>query len=272
MVSVAQAREIVRTEGEVPGSEGELLELASRRSLGAVRELARERRLAAIRPGELYARQRAARSVSHWRDDLGMVRLSATLMPEVGIALVKRIEIGAKRRRRDAKTVEPFHAHAADAFAEIVAGGGTRRSRPVDLVLVCDAAAWLRGHGHAGEVSKIVGGGPLPVSVVKALSENAFYKVVLHDGVQVQTVAHYGRSIPARVLTALELGCPPEFDGAVCSEEGCDRRYGLEWDHVDPVANGGPTNVGNLEARCAPHHRSKTERDRAAGLLHGRPP
>ena len=69
------------------------------------------------------------------------------------------------------------------------------------------------------------------------------------DGTQVQTVAHCGRNIPARVLTALELGFPPEFDGAVCSEEGCDRRYDLEWDHDDPVANRG-----------------------AAGLLRGRSP
>jgi 5-methylcytosine-specific restriction endonuclease McrA len=41
----------------------------------------------------------------------------------------------------------------------------------------------------------------------------------------------------------------------------------LEWDHVDPRANGGPTSFVNLEPLCWPHHQEKTERDRKAGLL-----
>jgi HNH endonuclease len=270
-VSMAQAREIVHTEMVAPGNEASLLELAEGAGLRRVRDVARELRAAAIDPDELYARQRAARSFVHWRDELGMVCIRASLMPEDGIALVNRVEARGRRHRRDSRTIEPFEASAADALAEIVAGGGGR-ARPPDLVLVCDIAAWMRGHGHPGEVVKIVGGGPLPVSVVQALSEHAFYKVVLHDGIQVQTVAHYGRSLPARVRTALELGFPPDFDGAVCSEEGCDRRHDLEWDHDDPLANGGPTNVSNLKAQCQPDHRSKTERDRAAGLLGGRSP
>jgi len=59
----------------------------------------------------------------------------------------------------------------------------------------------------------------------------------------------------------------PAFDGVGCVEAGCGRRYGLEWDHVDPVANRGLTCFENLKARCWPHHRAKTERDRQAGLL-----
>jgi hypothetical protein len=130
----------------------------------------------------------------------------------------------------------------------------------------------LRGHGHEGEVAKIVGGGPLPVSVIDALSENAFFKVVLHDGVQVQVVAHYGRSIPAEVRTALELGFPPTFDGPKCSEPNCDREHLLEIDHDDPHANGGVTNASNLAWKCSPDHTEKTKRDRAAGKLGGRSP
>jgi hypothetical protein len=65
----------------------------------------------------------------------------------------------------------------------------------------------------------------------------------------------------------LELGAPPEFDGVSCVNEGCDRRDHLQWDHVDPVANKGPTEFRNLAARCQTDHAAKTERDRAAGLL-----
>jgi hypothetical protein len=113
----------------------------------------------------------------------------------------------------------------------------------------------------------MVGGGPLPPSVVRGLAEDAFVKVVLHDGVRIDTVAHLGRHIRSELRTALELGPPPDFDGVECAEAGCDRRYGLEWDHVDPLANGGPTSFQNLRARCWPHHRAKTERDRQDGLL-----
>jgi hypothetical protein len=65
------------------------------------------------------------------------------------------------------------------------------------------------------------------------------------------------------------LGAPPEFEGVTCTEIGCDRRYGLEWDHVDPCANGGETSLANLKPECKPHHWDKTERDRKAGLLGG---
>lgn len=151
----------------------------------------------------------------------------------------------------------------------LLEGRAAARNRGADLVLVCDLNAYRRGETRPGEVSQIVGGGPLPVSVVRQLAADAFLKAVLHDGKQIHTVAHFGRHIPAELRTALELGPLPTLDGSRCVEEACDRRYGLEWDHVDPVANGGPTSYANLKPRCWPHHQAKTERDREAGLLVG---
>ncbi len=141
-------------------------------------------------------------------------------------------------------------------------------------MLICDINAYRRGHAHPGEVSHILGGGPLPVERVRELSEDAFIKAVLHDGEAIATVKHFGRHIKAELRTALELGAPPGFAGTVCAELGCGRRYGLEWDHVDPLANHGPTSYTNLQPRCWPHHREKTERDREAGRLgnRGSPP
>jgi hypothetical protein len=142
--------------------------------------------------------------------------------------------------------------------------------RRADLVIVCDLGAFRRGHTHPGEVCHIIGGGPVPVDLARQMAEgDAFLKAVLHDGIRIETVAHFGRYKPARLLTALSLGDPPDFDGVVCVHPGCDRRHHLEWDHVDPVANGGPTSYQNLSPRCRPHHDEKTEQDRAAGLLHG---
>jgi hypothetical protein len=270
-LTLAQASEITRTEAEKPGSETDLLDLARRSPIGRLRDEARKRRLAAVDPAELHAKQHGARAVRHWRDELGMVCGRFTLPPEVGTPFVNRLDAETDRVRRRARrdgSDERRETHAADAFANLLAGSGKGRARRADLVLVADVSAWLRGHTHPGEVCHILGGTPVPVALARQLAKDAFLKAVLHDGTRIDTVVHYGRHIPAEVRTALELGDPPDFDGAACIERDCGRRHGLEWDHVDPVANHGPTAYANLQARCWPHHQDKTERDRAAGLLH----
>jgi hypothetical protein len=146
-------------------------------------------------------------------------------------------------------------------------GTGTAKTRSAEAIFVSDLAAYQRGHAHPGEVSHILGAGPVPVSVIRDQARDAFIKVVLHDGVRIHTVLHYGRYRRAELDPALMLGAPPEFGGVCCDEAGCDRRYGLQWDHSDPVANGGPTSLDNLRPLCRPHHVEKTERDRRAGKL-----
>ena len=274
-VSVAQAGEIVRAEAEVPGVEAELVEIARGGTLGRVRTQARRRRVGAIAPEQLRARQHAVRTFHHGTTELGMVWINAVVMPEVGLPFVNRLEAETdrlvRRRRRDG-IGEARSAAAADVFAEVIGRAALPAAPSVDLVLVADVAAWLRGHAHPGEVSKMVGGGPVPVATLRELAQSAFVKGVLHDGVEIKHVVHWGRRLPATLRTALELGNVPDFDGVTCVEQGCERRLGLEWDHIDPVANGGATSFDNLEARCDPHHQAKTQRDRQAGRLGTRPP
>jgi hypothetical protein len=148
-------------------------------------------------------------------------------------------------------------------------GGGKRAAR-TEVVYVCDLAAAVRGHTHGDELCHVIDGGPVPVSVVRRAALEASVKLVLRDGKKLDTIVHYGRTIPAELRTALALGDPERLDGAVCSEDGCDRRYDLELDHLDPVAHGGRSSYENLGWKCSPHHWEKTERDRRAGLLGSR--
>lgn len=273
-LSLDQAAEIVRTEAQVPGSAGGLVDLASRSSLQVLRDESRRMRLASVDPEELHRRQVAARHLRHWRDAEGMVCFRGALPPETGIPLVNRLDTECDRVRRAARReggTESREAHAADALVRLFEGKGRGRSRAADLVVVCDIDAWRRGKALSGEPCHIVGGGPIPVGVARELSRDAFLKAVLHDGVEIGTVRHFGRHIRAELRTALDLGPPPGFDGVACAD-GCGRRYGLEWDHVDPVAHGGPTSYGNLRPRCFSCHAEKTERDRRAGLLGGSRP
>jgi hypothetical protein len=266
-LSLAQGAEIAKTEAACPGTETELVGLAKGSSLQVLKDTARSRRLQATNPEELHARQQGARELRHWRDELGMVRLAGALPPTVGVPLVNRLEAETDRVRKAARrqgSDEPRAAHAADALVGLLSGKGKGKAGSAELVVV-----WQRPRtAEGGEgTAHIVGGGPVPVSVARQLAEDASVKAVIHDGVAIHTVKHIGRYIPAELRTALELGGPPAFDGVVCDD--CGKRYGIQKDHVNPVANGGRTSQGNLRGRCWDCHQRKTERDRQAGLLGG---
>jgi hypothetical protein len=284
-LSLAQARELMRTEAACPGSAAELLETAKGQSFRTLKEEARGRRVRAIDPEELHTLQHEAQLFRHWRTSLGMVGFGGELPPEVGIPIINRLEaetdrLWQKARRRAKRQIEGEAgsdivgrlserraAIAADAFVRLFETGGRGKSRSADLVLVCDLQAYRRGHAHEGEPCHIVGGGPIPVSLARRLGQDAFLKAVLHDGVKIDTVAHFGRKIPAVLRTALDLGSPPTFDGVTCRAAGCDRRYHLQQDHINPIANGAQTRYANFQPLCWVHHQMKTEADRRAGLL-----
>ena len=266
-LSLAQAAEVVR----VPGCEDELLGFARTHGLRSLREKARRRHLERIDPDELHAEQHRQREVRHRRDELNMVRGTFAFAPAFGVRFANRLDAEADRVWREARRsgLTPTRAQcAADAFERLFEGKGAAAGR-TDLVFVYDLEAYARGHAHPGEVAQILGGGPLPVSIARRLAVDAFVKVVLHDGTKVDTVIHYGRRRPTLLQTILDLGEPPDFDGVACADESCDRRFGLQWDHVDPAAHDGPVSYANLQPLCFPHHQEKTERDRAAGLLNG---
>lgn len=275
-LSMGQADEISRTTEQCPQAEDDLLGQAGTLALPELREEARRIREEAMDPAELRARQHQARHFRHWTDPLGMIRFTGALTPEVGVAFVNRLDEDTRRLRRGMPVVgrEPWDATAADAFATMIdpdpqRQAPTRRGTTADVVLVCDYRAFQRGAAAPGERCHIIGGSRTTVEVVRSwLEQDAFLKAVLHDGIKIDTVKHFGRHISAELRTALALGPPPLFTGATC-QCGCGGRYGLQHDHINPVANDGPTSLDNLQPLTSHHHRLKTEQDRAAGLLTG---
>ena len=100
VVSLAQAREIVRAESAAPGSETALLEVAATSGFAGLRAATRRVVLGAIDRDELHAEQRRVRSVQHWVDELGMIAGRFRLPPEVGVSFVNRLDAATDRGRR----------------------------------------------------------------------------------------------------------------------------------------------------------------------------
>lgn len=292
-LSEAQAIHVAPAVAADPTAAADLLSVAGRGSLRQLKDKARAVRLATLHRDDLYRRQRRLREHRHWIDGDGMVAGRYRLPPDTGAIFAARIDAEVDRRYRAATkdTREPAAAYAADALTDLVIDAGTdpdtgdlpngdspgggrrprgkgrRRARPrVDAIVVVDLGPVRRGHTHEGERCHIVGVGPIPVAVARQMMADAFLKAAVIDGTEILKIRHFSRYRPAELQTALDLGPAPELNGAVCTE-GCGRRMGLQWDHLDPLANGGPTELRNLGPKCVPDHIKKTERDRAAGLL-----
>jgi hypothetical protein len=111
-----------------------------------------------------------------------------------------------------------------------------------------DAEALRRGHLEGEEVSEIPGVGPIPVAAARRLLNDAIVKVIFSQGADIKAVAHLGRTIPAKLRTALEERDP------TCMVPDCDVRKGLEIDHIIPYAEGGLTTLANTARLCKWHH------------------
>jgi len=275
-ISLDQAGEIARAEKAKPGSATELLETAETQSFQVLKERSRKVVLEAEQRRGLGERQREARTARSYSDELGMINFHLRLQPHVGTSIVNRAEAEAQRLFKAAKKEqrqEPFERHLADAYAAMLDGSPARgSSRRAELVVLVSHEVAKRGWTDVkdGEVCKIPGVGPVPPEVAREIAEDAFLTGVFYDGKDLRKIKRWTRSTPVEVKLALQLGKPPEFDGIKCVD--CGKRFRTEEDHVDPHCAGGPASADNLDPRCKPCHKAKTERDRQAGKLRPRKP
>jgi hypothetical protein len=121
------------------------------------------------------------------------------------------------------------------------------------MYLHVDLAALRRGQLEDGEVCEIPGVGPVPLATALGELGEALLKVVISDGIDVTTVVHAGRAVPAHVRTALERR------DRECVVPGCNENRRLHIDHYRVrFDQGGPTELWNLCRICPFHHRQKT--------------
>lgn len=270
-LSLSQAADLAKAEAACPGAGEALVPVARSVSPEALKDQTAKVLAGALGAEALAGRRRAARCFSSWTDELGMVWLKAALLPEVGQAIVARVEALAQKARRQGRTAgrepEGFGALAADALVDLTLGSGPATPVGAEVVFVVSYDAYRRGHVHPDETCRLLGAGPVPLSTVAAAVPDAFIKALVVKGKDIMKLAHFGRRLSVELKSALLLGPGPGFEGASCAAPGCGRRYGLEIDHRVPLSERGPTSYDNLQPLCKAHHWQKTESDRAAASI-----
>jgi hypothetical protein len=149
-----------------------------------------------------------------------MIAINLLLEPHVGVPLVNRAETEAGRRfrcaRRDGQQ-EPFERCLADAYACLLSSSGsTSKARKPELVVLVSHEITKRGWKDAreGEPCKIPGVGPISAQRAKEIAQDAFLSGLFYDGTDLRHFRRWTRNTPVGVLTALQLGEPPEYGSA----------------------------------------------------------
>jgi hypothetical protein len=265
-LSVQQVREIAAAASADPKSEADLIEAAGYLSLKGLQYRTRLVKMNSMNQAEQVASIRKGRFLRHWFDQEGAFNLRARLTPDAGAEVMSNVRCRAlfvaEEARHAGMAPEPQAAYEADALVALAVGDvrqdtfqghvGGRRRQP-DLVYHVNLESLRRGRVEDGELCEVPGVGPVPLAVIENVVGDAMTRLVIDNGVDVTTVCHLGRTVPAPLETALEAR------DRTCVVPGCDVSLSLEIDHWKiPFAKGGPTELWNLARLCRFHHQMKT--------------
>ena len=263
-LSSTQAVEVARGAIVAPNTETQLLNLAKHATVRDLRDATNRVVAAATDEAERHKQVHKSRYFKSWTDLDGSFNVKGRMTVANGalvMAALKPIQDEIFKAARKSGAHEKPEAYAADALMALCekattkqsSESGTKTTRPnAVMVIRVDLNAIKRGRTEHGEVCEIAGVGPIPVATAIEYLGEAFLKLLVVDGIDIKTVAHMGRHIPAPLRTAVE-----ERD-RVCQVPTCDVTLGLEIDHIKPFAEGGPASLENLVRLCKRHHLQKT--------------
>jgi hypothetical protein len=194
------------------------------------------------------------RAAYAWTDRDGFYRLNVSLAPDEGARLNSALQTTTDeifRAARSAGKRAPRAAYMADAVIGLLAHGP---SKPIEVRLDADHAAIQRGYAEPGERCEIAGIGPIPVTMARALLNDARITVLGREGSDITTISSPERTIPAKLRRWLERNYP------VCGAEGCDCSERLEIDQSSPSPTTAPPtkSTAGASARITTNSRPTT--------------
>jgi hypothetical protein len=290
-VSPGQADEISRVAEQHPEAITDLIDKARTRGYKGFKEACRQVGLSSKSRQEDQAkakRQHESRYCRTWIDQEGMGRIDARLAP-LDYAKFRSCFSPFERnvfddaRRRGLR--EPQECYRADALLEMAKSAGrnrathasdsgsdpadelpqlllddtepgtsdsSRHKQPAMVIAVIDHAIFERGYALPGERHYIEGIGPVPVTWIEQLMNDAFIAAVVTKGTDIASVVHLGRFPTALQKTALHVRDPK------CVIPGCEQTEHLEVDHVPDFSQTHHTTLPELARECALHHDQRT--------------
>jgi hypothetical protein len=258
-VSAQQASAITDACVTDPDAETDLLTTAANDTMEGLRaECRRVKAAAEVDPMAKHRALHRARRAHGFTDADGAFCVEARFTPEAGAQLWARIRADGDDLARAAKTaggpVESSAAYRADALVRLATGNavGTSVRKVVTVRARIDARAWVTGELRPGDVSEIVGAGPVPPDVMADFAVDALIYGIVTHGTDLTHVQKLGGEIPAALRRAV-LARTPE-----CSRRTCHETHNLEIDHTQPRARQGPHSLENLKPLCQFDHALKT--------------
>jgi hypothetical protein len=253
-LSEAQAGEIAATATIDPGAEHRLLETA--RGGGSWRGLRDDCREASVRARD--DRRHAqwlheTRAVATWTERDGHYRMDVRLSPDEASWIHSALEHKTRELWEAARAtglLEPRAAYQADALVALMRGDAP--AKPLEARLDADQAAIERGYVEPGERCELVGIGPIPVTMARAMLGDARITVLSREGTEITRISSPSRTVPAALRKWLERAYPR------CGVAGCGVSERLQIDHIIAVEDHGPTTKDNTWRLCVHHHKLKT--------------
>ena len=257
-LSETQVEAVADAAARNPAEEQRLIDYSGRATPKQLRDECRRVKTAGRDQQAIYDAINRTRSLRTWTDGDGAFCGGFRTTPDSGAQILAALDAEIERVFKAARAQgrrEPREAYAMDALASLVcSGGGGERARPtIEIGVLVEHAAMLRGHTEAGEVCEIAGLGPVPVAVVKEWEADAYLRLIVTDGVDVKAISRRSRHIDRNQDAAIRAR------DRTCIIEGCDVTWRLERDHHVPFAQGGPTAIDNVGRMCGPHHARKSQ-------------
>lgn len=183
-------------------------------------------------PDQIRARQLDARSVSWRTDPGGMITITARLTPHTAGAVCASIDTTATRTHAPAGA--SLAHQRADALVGVVTGGGG--------TFTAEIVVHVRADGNS-----LTDGTPLSDHAVTGLLPDAFVSLLIHDTQRQPIDASPRRRSPTR----RQRRVLDEVDHE-CRHPGCHATTFLQYDHIQPHAQGGPPPSPTSNASAAP--------------------
>ena len=189
-------------------------------------------------PDQIRQRQHEARSVSWRTDPDGTVVVTARLTPDAAGAVCAAIDTVVTRNTAPAGA--SLAQQRADALVDVVTNGGASVDAEVIIHVTADG-------------NHLPDGTPLSDHAVAQRLPEAFVSLLIHDTQRQPVDASPRRRFPTRRQRRVIDATQPE-----CQHPGCHATAFLQYDHIQPYANGGPTVTTNLQRLCGPHNRARS--------------